>query len=65
MKLVQFNNEPLLIDTNKEAKTPEEAVEIYSEYLQRDVFNFGLMAGIIIGVVVTLLGCFFYYKHFL
>lgn len=63
MKLIQFDSKPLLIGSKKEPKTSDEALEIYSEYLKNDVFNLGLAAGIIIGVVVTFLGCILYIKH--
>jgi len=53
MKLIQFNNKPLLIDSKKEPKTPEDAIEIYSEYLKRDVFNAGLLYGFLIGMVLS------------
>lgn len=53
MKLIQFNNKPLLIDSKKEPKTSEDAIEIYSEYLKRDVFNAGLLYGFLIGMVLS------------
>lgn len=63
MKLIQFNNEPLLVNTNKEPKSSEETIEIYSKYLKRNVFNYGLITGFIVGVVITLLACYTYFNH--